>query len=186
MSDVDLPPADLPQYHCPACGQLVAPSSSDQRLLQCPACGEQFFAAANESSEQVTHDDDAGSRAELVKTREQELNELRIKRVANLRRGAYRMQSWYIIGIAACLVGAAELLIMAVKDVRRGWWIVPAGYCLAAAGAVAASVRLMRKLARLRREIRESRLPEPTAAPDFSTLSDGSQLWKGLEDSPHQ
>jgi hypothetical protein len=41
---------------------------------------------------------------------------------------------------------------------------------------------LLRQVAALNRELRQPALTEPAAPPDFSTLSDGSQRWKNLED----
>jgi hypothetical protein len=45
-------------------------------------------------------------------------------------------------------------------------------------GAIYSAVRAVD----LTREAKRSHMPEPTAAPDFSTLSDGSQHARNLED----
>ena len=45
---------------------------------------------------------------------------------------------------------------------------------------------LLRQVAALNRELRRPAVTEPEAPPDFSTLSDGSQRWKNLEDMQRQ
>jgi hypothetical protein len=59
----------------------------------------------------------------------------------------------------------------------------------AIAGALAvfaffAGIHFVRRIVALQREIRTPppMPPEPPGGPDFSTLSDGSQQWKNLED----
>jgi hypothetical protein len=49
------------------------------------------------------------------------------------------------------------------------------------AGAYGA-IFFMRRAIVLHREATQSYLKDPTTTPDFSTLSDGSQRWKNLED----
>lgn len=106
---------------------------------------------------------------------------MRIRQISDLKRGAYRNRSWCVVGAAACLVGAAQLVPMTVHELHRGDVVLPIGFCFAAAAALVGAGYFIRSASVLTREIRaSSSLPEPTAPPDFSTLSDGSQHWKNL------
>ena len=64
----------------------------------------------------------------------------------------------------------------------RGSVVLPIGFCLAAAAAVVGSGYFVRSVMRLTREIRASFLTDPPTPPDFSTLSDGSQQWRNLDE----
>ena len=116
---------------------------------------------------------------------EDELDGLRIRQLAALRRGAYRARSYALIGAVASVVVAIQLVLMTVAYVRaRGWGLYPIGYVQAACVAALLGVYFGRRALALHREIQTpARLPpEPPEGPDFSTLSDGSQQWKNLED----
>jgi hypothetical protein len=110
------------------------------------------------------------------------LDGLRIRRLAAARKAAYRARSHSVIAAVACLVLAAQLIWQATRGsagiaLTRG--AVACG--LIAICAVAAAGYFFSHARRLHREAAESALPEPTTPPDFSTLSDGSQRWKDLE-----
>jgi hypothetical protein len=47
--------------------------------------------------------------------------------------------------------------------------------------AVIAGGHFVARIVELNHELQQSALSEPEAPPDFSTLSDGSQQWKNLE-----
>jgi hypothetical protein len=146
--------------------------------VQCPHCGHQFLpgieqgiASAEDQSAQVVQraDDD-------------ELSELRIRNVSNLRRGAYRSRSWLIIALAVCAVAAVKLILITVVAVRHRWYVAAIGDGLSVVAAVILVTILVPKIAALTREIRGSRLQPPTDVPDFSNLGDGSQRWKDLDE----
>jgi uncharacterized Zn finger protein (UPF0148 family) len=171
--------SEAAHYHCPNCGGLIA-ATAGQRLIICPHCNEQSFIA-----DESTQEGESSEQTEPVKSavpREPELSELRIKQISNLRRGAYRNRSWCVVAAVLCLVGAAQLVQMTVREARRGSVILPIGFCLAAAAAVLGSGYFVRSIRLLTREIRASTLPEPAMPPDFSTLSDGSQQWRNLDE----
>jgi hypothetical protein len=113
--------------------------------------------------------------------REHELDGLRIRQVSALRRGAYRARSIAIIVAAACLVAAVQLAVEAFTGV---WPTYRAISGALAVFAFFAAVHFARRVAALQREIRTPppMPPEPPGGPDFTTLSDGSQQWKNLED----
>ena len=122
---------------------------------------------------------------EHAEARDDELDGLRIRQLSALRRGAYRARSYAIIGAAAGFVVAVQLVIMTVAYVRaQGWGRWPIGYVLFAAAAVMVGLHFARRALEIHREIRTpiELPPPPPGGPDFSTLSDGSQQWKNLED----
>jgi hypothetical protein len=119
-----------------------------------------------------------------IDAREDELDGVRIRQLAALRRGAYRARSYAIIGAAASFVVAVQLVLMTVTYVRvRGWGLYPIGYAQAACVGVLLGLYFGRRALSLHREIKTpARMPPEPAEPDFTTLSDGSQQWKNLED----
>ena len=113
--------------------------------------------------------------------REHELDGLRIRQLSALRRGAYRARSFAIIVAVACLVVGIQLTVKTFTGVAPIFRVLSAAL---AAFAFFGAVHFARRVAALQREIRTPppMPPEPPGGPDFSTLSDGSQQWKNLED----
>jgi hypothetical protein len=98
------------------------------------------------------------------------------------RRTAIRTRTYFVAGAVACVTGAIELVIMTVTEVRAGGWHVrQAGFVLAGVVGVWGAVYFFRRAAYWGRESRAVTMPEPETPPDFSTLSDGSQHAKNLE-----
>jgi hypothetical protein len=115
--------------------------------------------------------------------REEELSNLRIRQIAALRRGAYRSRSYCIVGVVALVVAAVKLITMTVRHVRyAGWQLRPAGYLCAAAAALMGAGFFAARALELTREVAKPLLVDPPEPPDFSTLSDGSQHAKHLEE----
>jgi DNA-directed RNA polymerase subunit RPC12/RpoP len=186
MEESAPPPERASQYDCPACGKAVAASDPSQSVLQCPDCGQQFFVPAppdadSALNEEQDRDDDAAEEAR----REAELSELRISQVANLRRGAIRSRSWFIVGAVAGVVGAAQFIYFAIAKYRTGQRAGPLRDLLCAVVLLAIVPYFTRRIRQLGHEIAESRLKDPIAPPDFSTLSDGSQRWTNLDQLGH-
>jgi hypothetical protein len=113
--------------------------------------------------------------------RAHELDGLRIRQLSSLRRGAYRARSIAIVVAAACLVAAVQFTIEAFTGTAATYRAISGA---SAVFALFAAVHFARRVAKLQREIRTPppMPPEPPGGPDFSTLSDGSQQWKNLED----
>jgi uncharacterized Zn finger protein (UPF0148 family) len=177
--------SDLPSsvYHCPECGRPVDASTAlNPGLLQCPFCHAQFFAADNEDEETDDPDHDELS-DERQRQAEHQLSELHIRQVRDLRRGANRTRSWFVIGAVVAAMVTAELIVMTVQFVRLyGWHALAIGYLFAAAAALMISLRFVQKAVETTREIRAMVMPEPVTPPDFSPLDNGSQRWKNLEE----
>jgi hypothetical protein len=113
--------------------------------------------------------------------REHELDGQRIRQLSTLRRGAYRARSIAIIVAVACFVASIQLTITAFTGKVATYRAISGAL---AVFAFFAAVHFARRVAALQREIRTPppMPPEPPGGPDFSTLSDGSQQWKNLED----
>jgi len=170
-------------FECPACGQAVeATRGPVAQLLHCPACGEHFVIAAIDGSTDVP--EEGAVREEEKDAREvAELDSLRMRHLVVTRRTAMRSRTYNILGAATCLMAAAKLVVMTVKEVRiEGWHLRAVSYVLFAIVAVWPIPYLLRRAAHWARESRGVKMPDPETPPDFSELSDGSQHAKNLED----
>jgi DNA-directed RNA polymerase subunit M/transcription elongation factor TFIIS len=181
-SPSDVPPSDH-RFCCPGCGQEVeVPADSIGQLVRCANCGRQFFASAEAVDQHVV--DDTSEAQAAAEEREQEIDGTKIRQLSAMRRGAIRARSWCLIVVVVCLVGAVELVIKTIENVRhvRHWGLRPTGFILFAVAGVMIAVYFFRRARELKREIDKPALQDPPRPPDFSTLSDGSQRWKHLED----
>ncbi|HEY1629423.1 MAG TPA: hypothetical protein VGF52_06170 [Tepidisphaeraceae bacterium] len=109
-----------------------------------------------------------------------ELNELRIRQMATLRRAAYRGRSYAIIGATACIVMAMQLIWTLIRSHRFNVWTI--AFALVTVLSVWGTIYCIRRAIAMNREAKQSTMSEPTTPPDFLTLSDGSQLAKNLEE----
>ena len=114
------------------------------------------------------------------------LSALRIRQYTALRRGAFRARSHALIGAVACGFAGVLLLLIAVAHAVavRGGGLIPLGCALGSIATIALALHFARRVRDLNREIATPAPlpPAPPGGPDFSTLSDGSQQWKNLED----
>ena len=114
------------------------------------------------------------------------LNSNRIRQMAALRRGAIRSRSYCVIAMVGCVVGAAEFGF----DAWRRWprpanvrgVLVATVYLVCGVGLLFLGRYFFRLAMRFHREVRQSNLAPPETPPDFSQLSDGSQIVKNLEE----
>src|SRR5687767_1365219 len=84
-----------------------------------------------------------------------ELDGVRIRQLAALKRGAYRARSYALIVAAAGAVAGVQLIVMTLEHVlTRGWGAYPTGYVLAAAVAAMLVFHFGRRAMELHREIR--------------------------------
>ena len=117
---------------------------------------------------------------------EDHLNSNRIRQMAALRRGAIRSRSYCVIALSGCVVGAVEFGFDAwrrwPRPVNARGALVALVYVLCGAGLLLLGRYFFRLAMRFDREARQSNLPPPQTPPDFSQLSDGSQIVKNLEE----
>ncbi len=114
-----------------------------------------------------------------------ELDGVRIRQLAALRRSTYRARSFAIIFAIGGFVVAIKLVLMTIASFHTsgvGPWSL--GFLMFAIVAMMVGGHFARRAMELHREANEPAPmpPAPPDGPDFSTLSDGSQQWKNLED----
>jgi hypothetical protein len=123
---------------------------------------------------------------ESADDRADELDGMRIRQLATLRRAAYRSRSHTVIAMLVCAVAVVQSMTLLVRHLVNygvGPW-VPA-YAIFAIASIYGAIFFMRRAVALNRELHQVQIDRPTTPPDFSTLSDGSQRWKNLEDLKH-
>lgn len=189
---------------CPGCDEAFDPEAEPQALqtvaddgrAQCPYCSTRFPAPVAETAgatappppptgETFHVEDDAepADEPEANAPDDRAINRNKVRQLSALRRGLYRTRSYVVTTAVALLVVTVQLAIMTVGHVRlKGWGARPAGYACAAAAAALGAGLFVRKTGEINRELRTPTLAEPDTPPDFSTLSDGSDYWRRLED----
>ena len=189
MEPSDSSPGVVP---CPQCGGEVQATASDRpQVLDCPHCGQPFvlpaagqqLAVAQVPGQESFVTDDLPAPAN-----NDDLDGARIRRVAMLKRSAYRSRSYCIILAVICLAGAGQCLWNTVTAIRFpaagtataygviGLWMAATAAC------VYLGNRFYRRGEKYAREAEATGLSDPGAPPDFTPLSDGSQRWKNLEE----
>ena len=170
--------SDSNGVQCPSCGGANVEVSAEG-IGRCNQCGGEFLLQAGNA--------EGGDTPEVLDYRgpplaeEDELSELRIRDVSNLRRGAYRERAYWVIGAALCLMGTVKLALIAWAAWKQNLLLAVAGDV---SGAVAAAMMFavaLRRIAALTRDLRHRQREEPPEPPDFSNLGDGSQRLKDLE-----
>jgi DNA-directed RNA polymerase subunit RPC12/RpoP len=171
-------------YTCPHCEQPVEaePEHADEPLV-CPHCGAEFVV------EPVDVDPPphgyAADDAESSPDRDRELlNNLRIRQISLEKRALLRQRSIRVAGGFACILLAAQLLWIAIRDLRaEGVTLQPIVFIVATGVLGIGAIVLFRSARRLRQQF-EQKAPQDQELPppDFTNLSDGSQHWKNLEE----
>ena len=114
---------------------------------------------------------------------EEHLDRLHIRQATVLRRSLYRGRAYALVGALACAAAAAQCAWLAYRYVRAlGWDARPVALVVLMWGAIAGAAWCARRAAALVREARAMGMPDSGMPPDFSTLSDGSQRARNLED----
>lgn len=169
----------LPRLTCPYCGHEVAVEYRMGQIPLCPDCGGAI----------VIDDEPENSVDTLVK--DAELSSLRILQLARQRRGLIRSRSYMLILAIACLVMATQLMASMLRlALNHANW-QPGGrtrstmFIALLAGWFLVSLILLRwfgrKASELKKQIFHSDLSEPATPPDYSSLCDGSQHFRALE-----
>jgi predicted RNA-binding Zn-ribbon protein involved in translation (DUF1610 family) len=179
-------------FACPNCGQEfeITPAASAQ-IVQCPACEGQVVIPSLDGSTELPLDYENPNRAdtELEQTdseterSDSELDGLRMRQIVTARRAAIRSRTYMLLGAMLCAVGCAKLITLIVPLVRRdGWTRLAMGYAIFVGLGVVGTVYCLRRAAELNQESKATPIPEPPTPPDFTSLSDGSQQAKNLEE----
>jgi hypothetical protein len=119
----------------------------------------------------------------MPEQRDYELDSLRIRQFATLRRATYRSRSHAIIAALACAGAALQLGWLALRraSVAASDWR-PWLFATLAHISVLGTIWFIRRATNLHRQAKQTLLPEPTSPPEFSSLSDGSHVAKNLEE----
>lgn len=181
MSEPGDAPLQPEHLLCPGCGEEVEVSAEAAgKLVRCPYCNTDFFASQEQSNLPVV--DDTKSKT-LEIDRQNAFDKLRIDNYAALRLSAIRARSLWLIGLCLAVFTELSMLGGATDYVRMshrwGWW--PSFELLIAVLAGRIAFYAWRRMQHYKREIDHSAIPEPDTPPDFSTLSDGQDRWKDLE-----
>lgn len=180
--------ADSVAFECPHFGARVeAASAADDHVVYCRGCGAAFAGGGGGSAADAADALDYADPATPADRRgdfTEELDGLRIRQISTLRRGTSRARSYLVIGVIVTVVGAMKLLLATIEYVREGGWgLTPVGYLLFVGVLLMLAGYFARRGLELHRQLQvPAPLPPVEGEPDFSTLSDGSQHWKNLED----
>jgi hypothetical protein len=174
MEEPSNQPEESPGIVCGQCGQAIEQDETEP--VNCPHCGAEL------SSPQWAESEEPVDEPEALDA-EDELSALRIRQISALRRAADRARSYCLIGLVVLVVGAGQLAIMIVHNVRAsGWHLLEVGYAVAAITGVFFAWRLGGRVVVLTKELRQPLQSDPVEPPDFSTLNDGSQRVRHLEE----
>lgn len=165
-------------FMCPHCEAALDATPGESPLdLVCRRCGG--FMVIPPAGATAEHLDDAAP--SLVS--DDELSAFRMRQHAGARRAAYRSRSHCVIGALVCVVAAVQLTWTGFTTLRdAGWGLGPIAYLLTAMPAAWGAAYFFRKAMELDQEAKQSALSHAADAPDFTSLNDGSEKWKDLED----
>ncbi len=167
-------PEEKPANLCGQCGLPIDPGGAAPN--HCPHCGTQLVSPGTDSSEELAAEEGSD---EL----EDELSALRIRQISAMRRAADRARSYCLIGLIVLVVGAGQLLSITFHDMREfGWHLPEFAYAGGALAALFFAWRLWQRVVALTCELKQPLQTDPLQPPDFSTLNDGSQHIKHLEE----
>lgn len=110
------------------------------------------------------------------------MDSVRVRILAADRREVIRKRSWAIIGLVLAIAGAVKcgLHLGQELEISSNWMAI--GIWGAGVGiAVACMFTCLIWTSRLGKQITPVKWPDPTESPDFTGLSDGSELHKALE-----
>jgi hypothetical protein len=176
---------DAGVYTCPHCSATVTIDPNQRGpFVICPGCGNEFAISTAPEED----DPEARARAEdELASRERELDAMRIRQLSTGRRAAIRAQGYLMVGLCGCLGGLLLIVLDAVKHVHATGAARLSAFLIlrsivGVVGTIWGAVYFFRRWRSIAAELRKSALVEPTTPPDFSSLSDGTQQVKHLED----
>ena len=176
----DGPPTDDVRFRCPGCDEEVdVPAGSVGQLVRCPYCNTSFFAADGHTTADVIDDTEGPPPDDAP--RPDELDANRIRQLSALRRATLRTRSWWVIAAALAGSAAVDLLVKAGRAVAHGLGLWATLLAVVGGTAALATVVALRQARQLTREADGPPRPDPVDPPDFSTLDDGSNRWRELD-----
>jgi len=148
-------------------------------FIACPSCGGQFSIASSDAIDVEYESCEADHRSQ-----NDELDGMRIRQVSTLRRAAIRGRTYLQIGGIVCFTGGVQLSLKAVQRVRyeRLWDARTFAFIAFSIVCLMLAVFFYKRAVEIGRELKKPMLDEPEIPPDFSTLSDGTQHARDLEE----
>ena len=165
---------------CPHCEQnVLIESASDEAEIICPHCGIAFVVPHAESGVLDYHDGKAEEQR-----REAELDMMRIRQLTTARRAAIRARTYLLVGCVIFATAAINLVIEAVQRLRyeKVWDARTFSFIAFSAACFMIAYYFMSRMLEISKELGRSAIEDPVTPPDFSTLSDGTQTARDLED----
>ncbi|MCC6240194.1 MAG: hypothetical protein IT448_07855 [Phycisphaerales bacterium] len=190
-------------FNCPSCGQEIGVTLLNQpRVETCPHCHQPYIvpsidgdtALPDVSASIKTADgfeiiDDTASTENDEETarrkaedRENHLDGRHVALVAGQRRALNRARLFSLGFAIACIAGLIQIGLLVGRNPsifqhrQRMMWLA-----LMTVGLLYFVLWLLRRYARITRQLRQPPAPPPLRCPEFSTLQDGSQYWKNLD-----
>lgn len=172
------------EFTCPHCDHPVLAEPAEQpQELQCSACAGIVLIPASDGRTDIEQEQEE-ARLLRAPARPDEIDGLRVRNITVGRRALIRARTYALVAALGCLFAIVKAILSASELVAvRGWTLRPATYLAIALLATWGLVHFVRKLAHLSRELKRPPHPlEDLPPPDFTTLSDGSQHWKHLDE----
>lgn len=164
-----------PPINCPSCGREFSPDTAGRQPTLCPHCGALYIIddvtdpSPDQPAPESPHD-------------QLQRDHLRIGQIIRIRRSLIRTRGWCITAAIACLVLAAQQIAWLIAALAHAPWTSQQSARLSFAIILVAVAMLLRqRIIHLSSELQRKSLPEPTTPPDFSSLCDGSQHARNLE-----
>jgi hypothetical protein len=114
------------------------------------------------------------------------LDNAKIRRYILARRAALRIRSYCLVGFFGCAIGAADCAWHVVSLLRRGEIAWASGLTIAAAAMAWLGWKLLSRANVYARQAADVEHDPPAGEPDFSSLGDGSQKVRDLEEMLHR
>jgi hypothetical protein len=165
-------------FVCPHCQRefLVTPAAS-AALVECPHCHAQVVVADEDGSTEFETD----AAEHSTPDRQEELDGLRIRQLSRARRATFRAISYTLIAAVVCGVSVLQCFWECWLSLRMHAILPAIGYVIFAILLALGSIHFAKRTIALRREAATHPEATPETPPDFSTLSDGTQAAKNLE-----
>lgn len=210
MTDDDENAPETPTvFECPRCATPVeAIVGPEAQVITCPNCQEHVVIPSADGSTELEEEKVA---EQYRQEKESELDSLRMRQIIAMRRAAVRSRTYWLLGLLLCATGIIEmarLIIVHVFMNHEGWHRKTTGYAVAIGALVLGASHCIGRAKHWQKESRaelptgkcancgydlysrDDRCPRcstltpprPVSAPDFSTLSDGSQVARDLDD----
>lgn len=167
---------------CPGCEEDVEIDHTAGPTFRCPYCNIEFMLEGT-----ILTDDGDLERREQERLRADELDGVRIRKLAAERRAAFRQRSFVIAGLGGCFIFTIQLTWKTYDFVTRlGWQPRPIGFLMFAIACFITGVWLTKIALRQTRELNAHTASVAAATadckPDFTGLSDGADRWQHLNE----